>query len=485
MALARLTETVSAAATDEGGTTTVTGVTHDSRSVRRGDLYAALPGRSTHGADFAGDAVAAGAVAVLTDPTGADLCRRLGVPVIVVPVPRAVLGTVSAEVYRHPARALRVIGVTGTNGKTTTTAMAAAGLRTSGRRTGVIGTTGVRIGDEWFAGARTTPEAPDLQATLRLMADRGCTDVVMEVSSIAVSERRVDALVLAAVGFTNLSQDHLDYHGTMAAYFDAKALLFTPAHARAGVVGIDDDWGRRLARQSGIPTRTWSLVDPAADWSAHRAASGWTVTGPGVGSAPLEAGIPGAFNVANALCALALLHEVGVPAQAALAGIAHATVPGRMQVVHGAGGVRGVVDYAHSPDAIERVLGALRPDTPGRIIVVLGAGGDRDRTKREAMGHAAASLADVVVLTDDNPRSEDPAAIRAQLRLGADAGQAHVVDQADRRTAIEVAVALATSGDTVVVLGKGHEQGQEVAGTVTPFDDATELRAALTSGATE
>lgn len=465
-----------------GTESAVRGITHDSRTVRAGDLYAALPGHTSHGARFAAEAVAAGAVAVLTDVSGVEACASLGVPLLVVPDARAVLGAASAEVYGHPARELTVIGVTGTNGKTTTAAMVDAGIRASGSLCGLIGTTGVRVGEEWFAGARTTPEAPDLHAALRLMVDRGCRAAVMEVSSIAVAEGRVGDLILTAVGFTNLSQDHLDYHGSMDAYFAAKARLFTPTHALGGVVGVDDDWGRRLATEATIPVDTWSLTDPDADWSARPTAAGWQVIDPRGLAHPLRVGLPGDFNVANALCALGLLARAGVPERDGLAGIADAVVAGRMEVVADGAGVRGIVDYAHSPDAIARVIAALRSDTRGRLLVVLGAGGDRDRTKREAMGAAAASLADVVVVTDDNPRSEDPTGIRAQVRSGARNGRAHVHEEGDRAAAIALAVALAGPGDTVVVLGKGHEQGQEVAGTVTPFDDASVLRAALAAG---
>ena len=462
--------------------TLVTGVSLDSRAVVAGDLYAALPGHLTHGARFAAAAVAAGAVAILTDPDGAPACADLGVPVVVVDAPRARLGEVSARAYGRPADSLQLLGVTGTNGKTTVATMAEAGLRAAGRRTGLIGTIGVQVDGERFPGARTTPEAPDLQAMLAVMRDAGVQSVVMEVSSIALEERRVDAITYDVAGFTNLSQDHLDYHGTMDRYFAAKAALFTPERSRQGIVSIDDEWGRRLAAQAGVPIQTWSLLDPAADWRAIRDGSGLWVHGPD-GRHPITVPLPGAFNVANAVCAFAMLRAAGVAADAAAAGIAGTSVPGRMQVVGEADGIQGIVDYAHSPDAIARVLRAARGIAAGRVIVVLGAGGDRDTGKRPLMGGTAARLADVLVITDDNPRSEEPAAIRAAVREGAlsvaPAERAEVLEEGDRAAAITVAVARAEAGDVVLVLGKGHEQGQEVAGVVSPFDDAAVLAAVL------
>ena len=461
----------------------ITGVTLDSRSVVPGDLYAALPGHVTHGARYAGGAVGAGARAILTDADGRADCAGLGVPVLVVDAPRSVLGSVAALVYGHPAEALQILGVTGTNGKTTVAAMIESGQRAAGHRTGSIGTVGVTIAGEVFAGARTTPEATDLHAILALMRDAGASTAVMEVSSIALEEHRVDGLVFDVVGFTNLTQDHLDYHGSLEEYFAAKSRLFTPQHALQAVVGVDDAWGRRLAAQGEVPTTTWSLLDQHADWHAVRESGGLFICGPGDERQSVSVPIPGSFNVANAVCAYAMLRNAGVSPGDAAAGIARVDVPGRMQVVGTSQGVRGIVDYAHSPDAIERVLRSAREEATGRVIAVIGAGGDRDRGKRPLMGRTAARLADVVVITDDNPRSEDPAGIRSAILEGVldvpPAERAEVHEEGDRATAITVATGIAEAGDVVLVLGKGHEQGQEMAGVVTPFDDATVLRAAL------
>lgn len=461
----------------------VSGVTLDSRGVLSGDLYAALPGRVTHGARFAEAAARAGAAAILTDPAGADPCAATGLPVIVMDDPRRRLGPIASRIYGDPSARLQMLAVTGTNGKTTVATMIESGLRASGRVTGLIGTVGMRIAGTDHPGVRTTPEAPDLHAALAVMCERGVESVVMEASSIALDEARLEGVRFDVAAFTQLTQDHLDYHGTMEDYYAAKARLFDPSRAAVGVVGVDDEWGRRLAAEARIPLRTWSLLDPHADWHVVREGGQTIVVGPAGERQPIITPMPGSFNVANAVCAFAVLRAAGVGPQDAATGIATVTVPGRMQVVGAAHGVRGIVDYAHSPDAIERVLRSAREEADARVIVVVGAGGDRDRGKRPQMGETAAHLADVVVITDDNPRSEDPAAIRAAVREGtrwvSPLERADVYEEADRAQAITVAVGLAKTGDVVLVLGKGHEQGQEANGVITPFDDASVLSAAL------
>ena len=487
--IAGATRTGAAAADLDPG---VTGVTHDSRDVRPGDLYAALPGFRTHGAEFVGQAVGAGAVALLTDPTGAERAAATGLPVLVVADPRSHLGAVASAVYADPSSALVVVGITGTNGKTTTSYLVDAGFREAGHVTGVIGTVGTRVGDEVVPTARTTPEATDVHALLAVMRERGVTAVTMEVSSHALRLGRVDGVRFDVAGFTNLTEDHLDFHDDMDDYFDAKAGLFTTTRTERAVICVDDVWGHRMverAETAGLAPTTYAIAAPA-DWTVDGLVPvpGGSVVrahGPGADDVPLEVRLPGEFNVANALGALALLVSAGVDPLVAADGIAACDgVPGRMERVPDpdiARGLLALVDYAHTPDAVARAVAAAREGLRGKVIVVLGAGGDRDPHKRPAMGEAAARGADVVVVTDDNPRSEDPADIRAAVLGGATGvSGARIVEVAGRDRAIHVAVhAYAAPGDVLLVLGKGHEQGQEVAGAVTPFDDRVVLAAAL------
>ena len=459
----------------------VTGVTHDSRAVQPGDLYAALPGSQTHGADFVVAAAAAGAVAVLTDRPGPH-----PLPAIVVAAPRRVLGAVAAWVYGDPSGSLAVIGVTGTNGKTTSVYLLEAALRAAGRTTGLIGTVETHVAGEVLASAHTTPEATDVQALLGLMRERGATDVAMEVSSHGLALGRVDGVRYAAAVFTNLSQDHLDFHADMDDYFAAKAKLFEPARSDVAVINIDDPAGERLLHKTRCPVVTTSAAgDPRADWRAAdvtvtAAATAFRVVGPGFARA-VSLRLPGAYNVANALGALAALVSTGVDADHALTGMeALPGVPGRVERVEAGQEFLAVVDYAHTPDSVASVLNVMRPLTPGRLVVVLGCGGDRDRAKRPLMGAAAAAGADLVVVTSDNPRSEDPLTIIDAVTAGArsvEGGQVEV--EPDRARAISAAVRDLAAGDTVIVAGKGHEQGQIFADRTTPFDDRAVLRAAI------
>jgi UDP-N-acetylmuramoyl-L-alanyl-D-glutamate--2,6-diaminopimelate ligase len=480
----------------------VSGVTLDSRAVQPGDLYAALPGARVHGAAFGADVVARGAVAVLTDAEGAELLARAGVavPAVVVPQPRAVLGSVAALVHGSPAEHLRMVGITGTNGKTTTAYLLDSAWRALGHVTGLVGTVETRVADERVKSVRTTPESPDLHALLAVMRERGVDTCTMEVSSHALELHRVDPVVYDVAAFTNLSQDHLDFHGTMERYYAAKASLFTPQRARQGVVCVDDAWGQRLAAEATVPVVTvTSRPDVDADWRVRPAAGGGGRFDLVAGSRRLllRSALPGDFNQLNTAVAALVLAASGVADEDIVRAVhAEPHVPGRMErvLVEGDGAPLAVVDFAHTADAVSAALGALRPQTTGALIAVLGAGGDRDPGKRRAMGAAAATCADVVVVTDDNPRSEDPAAIRAEVLAGArsvDAARtpsgagtgtaaADLREVGGRAAAIRAAVALAGPGDTVAVLGKGHETGQEVHGTVHPFDDRDELRAALT-----
>ena len=476
----------------------VTGVTLRAQDVRPGDLFAALTGSATHGARYAGEAIERGAVAVLTDAAGvtemADLAGSGAefptstVPVLVHPAPRSVLGGLAATVYGNPSDRMTVVGITGTSGKTTTTYMVESGLRAGGRTAGLIGTIGIRIDGADIPSALTTPEAPALQALLATMAERGVDTVVMEVSSHALTLGRVDGTRFAVGGFTNLSRDHLDFHPTMADYFDAKALLFdldSSLRARTVVVCVDDDAGRTMAARAGDAI-TVSAEGRPAHWRAMdlvpMGAGGqeFTVVGPDGVQHRVGIRLPGDYNVANCLVALAILDAVGVSPDQAARGIRETRVPGRLEEIDCGQGFLALVDYAHKPGALRAVLTTLlQPDR--RLAVVFGAGGERDPGKRAPMGEIAAELADLVVVTDDNPRGEDPAAIRREILAGAaeGGGGAQVVEIDDRRAAIGYAVRWAGPGDVVLVAGKGHETGQRGASETRPFDDRVELARAL------
>ncbi|MDA8369927.1 MAG: UDP-N-acetylmuramoyl-L-alanyl-D-glutamate--2,6-diaminopimelate ligase [Nocardiopsaceae bacterium] len=472
----------------------ITGVTHDSRRVRPGDLYAALPGTMAHGADFAAQAADAGAVAILTDPSGYDRAAATRLPVLTIPDPRARLGEVAAWVYGDPAEDLLLIGTTGTSGKTTVTYLVESGLRRAGLRTGLVGTVEMRVKDERVASSLTTPEATDLHGLFAVMREHGVSAAAMEVSSHALAMGRVGGTGYDVAVFTNLSQDHLDFHPDLRDYFDTKARLFTPEFCRIAVVNRDDRFGRVLidivSDRGDVPVTTFSTEgDPEAEWQAvdvRLGAGGSTfrVVGPGGMEADASVALPGPFNVSNAMAAIVGLVEAGIPLQTALEGVAAAPgVPGRMERVDEGQDFTALVDYSHKPGAIEAVLSSLRAIADGRVTMVIGCGGDRDRTKRPLMGEAAARLADSVVLTDDNPRTEDPIQIITAMLDGVAKvpmdQRARVTVEPDRASAIELAVARARPGDVLVVAGKGHEHGQYVAGQVLPFDDREVLCDAL------
>lgn len=483
----------------------VTGITADSRLVCPGDLYVGLPGATRHGADYARAAVASGAVAVLTDPPGQQRLEsggdnRLGVPVIVLHEPRRLLGSLAAAVYGHPSRGPLLFGITGTNGKTTTSYLLEAALRSAGLPTGVVGTLGFTLDGLPLAGPRTTittPEAPELQALLAVLVERGAAAVVMEASSHAMVLGRVDGIVFDVAAFTNFGLDHLDFHGDLEAYFEAKASLFTSERARRAVINVDDTRGRLLAERArgagGLEVSSVSLTAAQADYrltSSSPLADGRLAVTARTPQRDLDftLALPGDFNVRNALQALAMADLAGVDLDRAAAGLAAASVPGRMQrVTLIPPGPAVVVDFAHTPQAVTAVLEALRGV---RRVVVLGCGGDRDPDKRRPMGAAAVAAAEVVVVTDDNPRSEDPAAIRAEILRGAHEEQHRqrelfgrevaVVDGGDRRSAIEVGLLRAGRADVLAVLGKGHEAGQDIGGRVLPFADVDVVRSVWT-----
>ncbi len=453
----------------------VTDVTHRSGDVRPGSLFFCVPGTKADGHDFAGEAARAGAAAVV-----AERWLRVDATQVLVPSVRQAMGPISAAFFGRPADRMTMVGVTGTNGKTTTTYVLESVFRAAGLRPGVIGTTGARMDGEpaWFP--RTTPEAPDLHRLLAAMLERGVRAVAMEVSSHGLDQHRVGGMRYSCAVFTNLSQDHLDYHGSMEEYLAAKARLFTPEMADRAAVNHDSAEGRRL-RRPDLPMLTFGL-DPDADVRATDVET----TGEGiafrVGELVVRSPLRGLFNVSNCLAALTAARILGISGEIAAQGIAAVErVPGRFEAVQAGQRFLVVVDYAHTPDGVASVLRAARLLTTGRLIVVLGCGGERDRGKRPLMGRAATSLADVTVITSDNPRSEDPLAIIAEIEPGAKEGGGLYVVEPDRRAAIRSAVRDARPGDVVVIAGKGHETAQEFADRTIPFDDrvvtAEELRA--------
>ncbi|MBN9643097.1 UDP-N-acetylmuramoyl-L-alanyl-D-glutamate--2,6-diaminopimelate ligase [Corynebacterium mendelii] len=470
----------------------------NAQSVGKLGLFAAVPGTRAHGAQFA--AKSAGP-AILTDPEGQKILQESGEirPIIVVDDVRAVLGEVAADVYGHPSEKLTVIGVTGTSGKTTVAHLIEQSLLSAGYKVGMIGTNGTRINGQAVETELTTPEAPVLQELYRQMNDEGVTHVVMEVSSHALVLGRVNGTRFAVGGFTNLSQDHLDFHHTMEEYFEAKAAFFrpgSPVRAARQVICVDGDWGKKMAVVAGPSADTLSVEGAPATITVTDIADGddghknFTVHLAGC-KYPVSISMPGQFNITNAALALSLAVAAGVDGATAAAGMKDAVVPGRMQSIDVGQNFTAVVDYAHKPAALAAVLDTLNQQRTGRTAVVVGAGGNRDTGKRPLMGKNACQRADLVIVTDDNPRDEDPAAIRAQIIAGiteiTKEKQAAAKKQkgkktkitrvaeyreiGDRAQAIQAAVDWADEGDAIVVAGKGHETGQKIGGEIHPFDD--------------
>jgi UDP-N-acetylmuramoyl-L-alanyl-D-glutamate--2,6-diaminopimelate ligase len=467
----------------------VTSIVHDSSRAGRGSCFCCIPGSRADGHDHAPDAVARGSVALLVErvlPLDVSQARVASV--------RRAIGPVAARCYGEPSRSLRCLAVTGTNGKTTTTFMLEAIAVAAGERTGVIGTIGARIAGAPVEIERTTPEASDLQELLERMRDDGVGTVAMEVSSHALAQYRVDGTWFRAACFTNLSQDHLDFHGDLDAYFEAKAALFDPARTAAAAVNLDDRFGAELARRCrcrGLPVTTFA-VEADADLRATGIvadASGTTFTlhdrATG-GARTVRSPLVGSFNVSNALAAGATAVAAGFDIDDIARGLAvPLAIPGRMERVGERAPFTVLVDYAHTPVALEHALaGARELRAGGRVILVFGCGGDRDREKRPLMGEAAAEGADYVVVTSDNPRSEDPAAIVEDIRPGLRHGAPSMVEL-DRRSAIRLALQRAEPGDVVVIAGKGHERGQSAGGVVVPFDDREVAREELALTPTE
>jgi UDP-N-acetylmuramoyl-L-alanyl-D-glutamate--2,6-diaminopimelate ligase len=453
----------------------IAGLAYDTRGVVPGTLFFCVPGFTRDGHEFAAEAIERGAVALVVERE-----LKLGVPEIRVPSVRAAMAPVAARFYDDPTATLQTVGVTGTNGKTTTAFLVRALLEADHRQTGLLGTVTSVIGGAEHEVVRTTPEAIDLQRTFRAMLEGGDRACAMEVSSHALELRRADAIHFAAAIFTNLTQDHLDFHGTMEAYFAAKRRLFTVAGPGLSVINADDPYGRRLADE--VPGALTFALDRDASYRATRVQTGlagstFTVEGPD-GVLELESPLRGRFNVYNVLGAVAAAHALGVAKSTCVQAVRTAgQVPGRFEPVDEGQRFAVLVDYAHTPDSLENVLRAARELTGGRLHVVFGCGGDRDRGKRPLMGEIATRLADRVIVTSDNPRSEDPDAIIEEILAGAGQGVQH---DPDRRAAIAEAIGGADAGDVVVIAGKGHEQGQEFAdGRKLPFDDKTVARELL------
>ncbi|HJV04963.1 MAG TPA: UDP-N-acetylmuramoyl-L-alanyl-D-glutamate--2,6-diaminopimelate ligase [Actinomycetota bacterium] len=454
----------------------VSGIDYRSSEAERGSVFFAVPGARADGHDFAAEAVRRGAGVVVVErslPLPAEVTQ------VIVPSVREAMGPMAAVFYGRPAERLLMVGVTGTNGKTTTTYLLDGIFREAGLTPSVIGTTGVRIDGRPMAIDRTTPEAPDLHRLLARMVDEGVRAVAMEVSSHGLDQHRVGGARFDCAVFTNLSQDHLDYHGDLQAYFEAKARLFDPSLANRAAINHDSPEGRRLVGR--IPTLTYGL-EPGAELRAEDV----VVQSDGVrfraDGLSVRSHLRGGFSVHNCLAALAAGRQVGIPDDAAVRGIAALRgVPGRMEPVDVGQEFQVLVDYAHTPDSVENVLRAARPLTEGRVIVVLGCGGDRDRGKRPLMGEAATRLAYLTVITSDNPRSEDPLAIIGEIEPGARRGGGEFVVESDRRAAIRLALERAAPGDVVVIAGKGHETGQEFADRTIPFDDRVVAREELES----
>ncbi|MDP9800254.1 UDP-N-acetylmuramoyl-L-alanyl-D-glutamate--2,6-diaminopimelate ligase [Arcanobacterium wilhelmae] len=469
-------------------TVNVTGAVMDNRAVRPGDLFIAMPGARVHAARFAGAAVEAGAAAVLTDAEGARIAGELGVPAVVVPDVAAAAGTVAALAYGEPAKHVRSFAVTGTNGKTTTTFMIDSILRGLGAVTGLIGTVELRLASQAVPARMTTPQPDELQAMLEVLVERGGTDVVMEVSSHALAQGRTRPIRYSVAGFTNLTQDHLDFHETFEEYYAAKKTLFESENSQRCVILVDDEYGKRLfsevsAERSGVVslslggspgTAGWRVSDVVAAEHGHS----FTLTSPSGETISTSVALPAMFNVANAALAIAMAAESGVPLaelERALAGGVSPVVPGRMEVVSAR--PRVVVDFAHNEDALVKAMDALG-SLQGRLIVVTGSAGERDTGKRPAMARVVSQRADITVITDDDPHHEDPAAIRADLIAGIVPG-AQWREIGDRREAIRWAVNEAAQEDTILLAGRGHETAQNYGEYFVEIDDREVAREAV------
>ena len=463
-------------------TLTFTGVTSADSGVLEGDLFLAYPGTRTHGAQFAAQAIAQGARAILTDAQGAQIAA--GLPTIVVSDARIAGALVSAHLYGKPMQEMVSIGITGTNGKTTVSTLLYQLFEKAGRESGLIGTVETRIGRESVPSARTTPEADGLQALAATMSERHLRHLVMEVSSHAMVMKRMHGSHFSIVGFTNLTQDHLDFHHDMESYFAAKASLFTLEYANQAFINVDDPYGLRLFNQSPIPAVSLSRHDTKATWhytSITPTSRGTSFSVRGSGGILIESSTPlrGDFNLDNLLLTLAIAVECGIDPLDCAAIVPHLYgAPGRMEAIECGQDFAALVDYAHTPDAVSSVLATAREFTSGKVIALLGCGGDRDSSKRPLMGQALADGSSIAVFTSDNPRSEDPKKILDEMTSTLVIAEPSKII-ADRKAAIEYAVSLCQAGDTLLLLGKGHENGQEISGMKIDFDDRIVLAEVL------
>ena len=453
----------------------ISGVSINAQKVVPGDLFIAFAGANTHGISYLEQAISNGAVAVLSDKK-----IETSIPSFMHPKPREIVGSISAWLYGNPFKSLKAIGITGTNGKTTTANLVKQIWQLNSIKSGLIGTLGVEIVDEKLESTRTTPEADDLQAIAAAMVEQGCKNLAMEVSSHAIDQGRIKGAKYEVVAFSNLTQDHLDYHLSMENYFQAKANLFASEYAKAAVINIDDSYGKKLSKQVKIPVVTVSRKDSTADWYLAKAEIKNGLYQVEIKSKSGESlsenfALLGDYNLDNLLLAVAIVNSAGLSLDKIASTISKLqSVPGRLESVNAGQKFTALVDYAHTPDAVERVIATVKSVTHGKIIGVLGCGGDRDASKRSVMGQALFNGCDLAIFTSDNPRSESAEAILKQMTAGIDLGKKGFVE-IDRKSAIDLAVKNAQSGDVVLLMGKGHESGQEVNSVVTPFDDRIEL----------
>ena len=453
----------------------ISGVSINAQKVLPGDLFIAFAGAKTHGISYLEQAISNGAVAVLSD-------KKIegSIPSFIHPKPREIVGAISAWLYGHPFESMKAIGITGTNGKTTTANLVKQIWQLNSITSGLIGTLGIEIADEKLESARTTPEADDLQAVAAAMVEHGCKNLVMEVSSHAIDQGRIKGAKYEVVAFSNLTQDHLDYHLNMENYFQAKANLFTSEYAKVAVINVDDSYGKKLSQQVKIPVATVSRKDTNADLYLAKAEINNGTYQVEIKSKTGERlnenfALLGDYNLDNLLLAVAIVNSAGLSLDKIAPTISKLkSVPGRLESINAGQKFTALVDYAHTPDAVERVIATVKSATNGKIIGVLGCGGDRDASKRSVMGHALFNGCDLAVFTSDNPRSESAETILKEMTKGLDLGNKGFIE-IDRKSAIDLAVKNAQSGDVVLLMGKGHESGQEVNAVVTPFDDRVEL----------